>query len=468
VWSDYICLGEVADLRSFGDDERKLSGFFLQAVLLENPWRVNIPHQGVRILGAVFTKSVTLDNADIDKVLWLEDCHFKGYLFLSHARAQKLISLDRSTFEKKIHLNGIRIDSSLFMREITARNRIELWSAKIANNLFFSRSNIDAIFMQLAHVREDVVLEDAHVSYLQMSESKIDGSISIKRKHGKPVLNKVRLGSAKIGGRLEINQSSIMTPVDLKFADIGGNLKISGGSLHGVDLTGAKLGGELQLEPGKGGRIPWSDDATLVLHNATARTINIAGGQWPARLDLRGFSYQFLVEGSHLRGDPDRSAAKDVDLYLQWLGRSHPWSPQPYHYLAQLLTANGAREQAREIIFAGKEAERKRAGGWKYIIATLSLWIIGHGYHAARLFYSIIVLLIVGVLVLQLSGEARKYALGTGISFCLDLLLPILKLRAKHYNIDLRAGVRHYFYFHQLMGYVLAFFIVANLSAIGK
>jgi uncharacterized membrane protein YgaE (UPF0421/DUF939 family) len=96
------------------------------------------------------------------------------------------------------------------------------------------------------------------------------------------------------------------------------------------------------------------------------------------------------------------------------------------------------------------------------------LWIIGHGYHAARLFYSIIVLLIVGVLVLQLSGEARKYALGTGISFCLDLLLPILKLRAKHYNIDLRAGVRHYFYFHQLMGYVLAFFIVANLSAIGK
>ena len=53
-----------------------------------------------------------------------------------------------------------------------------------------------------------------------------------------------------------------------------------------------------------------------------------------------------------------------------------------------------------------------------------------------------------------------------GLSYSLDLLLPIIQLRARHYEVDLQGLVRYYFYFHQMMGYVLASFLIAGLSGL--
>jgi len=469
VWINSICLGKVANLLGQPEEERKLSSQFLQMILLDDPWRSNIPRQGVRIIGAVFDQPVALDNADIEKVLWLEDCVFNEYVFFSHTRASRLISFDRSTFKKKIHLIGIIVKSSLFMREILAHKRIELWSAEISSNLFFSGSKIAAIFMQLTHVLEDVVLEDAHVNYLQMSESKIGGSISIKSKNGSAAFNKVRLNNVRIGGRLVLKDIQIGTPLQAAFAEIAGSVQILGGVFKGLEMTGTAIGGELKLMSGRNGRIQWSDTAELVLHNASARAIEIFGQQWPPKLDLRGFTYQFIIEAANQKNNGAGSpGSEDVDLYLRWLERSTPWSPQPYHYLAQLLKAKGAEDTSREILFAAAEKERVLARGWRYFLKSLNWLIIGHGYHLNRLFYSIALLLLASTLVIQLSGEARKHKLGLGVSFCLDLLLPVLKLREWHYEIDLRPGVRHYFYFHQIMGYVLASFLIAGLSGLVK
>ena len=55
-----------------------------------------------------------------------------------------------------------------------------------------------------------------------------------------------------------------------------------------------------------------------------------------------------------------------------------------------------------------------------------------------------------------------------GFWYSLDLLLPIIQLRPKHYEIDLQGSVRYYFYFHQIMGYVLASFLIAGLSGLTK
>jgi hypothetical protein len=40
----------------------------------------------------------------------------------------------------------------------------------------------------------------------------------------------------------------------------------------------------------------------------------------------------------------------------------------------------------------------------------------------------------------------------------------IVKLRECHYSVDLAGWVRYYFYFHKLMGYVLASFLIAGLG----
>ena len=52
--------------------------------------------------------------------------------------------------------------------------------------------------------------------------------------------------------------------------------------------------------------------------------------------------------------------------------------------------------------------------------------------------------------------------------YSLDLLLPVVRLREQHYDIDLQGRVRYYFYVHQIMGYVLASFLIAGLSGLTK
>ncbi|MGJ4960134.1 hypothetical protein ACQR1H_31160 [Bradyrhizobium sp. HKCCYLRH2015] len=57
-----------------------------------------------------------------------------------------------------------------------------------------------------------------------------------------------------------------------------------------------------------------------------------------------------------------------------------------------------------------------------------------------------------------------------GLAFSFDMLLPIIRLREKHYtDVDLRPGVaQYYFYGHKIMGYVLASFVIAALAALMK
>jgi len=55
-----------------------------------------------------------------------------------------------------------------------------------------------------------------------------------------------------------------------------------------------------------------------------------------------------------------------------------------------------------------------------------------------------------------------------GIAFSFDMLLPIVKLRDYHYTVDLKGWARYYFYFHKLMGYLLASFLIAGLTGLTK
>jgi hypothetical protein len=50
------------------------------------------------------------------------------------------------------------------------------------------------------------------------------------------------------------------------------------------------------------------------------------------------------------------------------------------------------------------------------------------------------------------------------------MLLPIIKLNKKHEDViqHLPEGVRWYFYVHQIVGYVLASFLVAGLAGLTK
>lgn len=56
-----------------------------------------------------------------------------------------------------------------------------------------------------------------------------------------------------------------------------------------------------------------------------------------------------------------------------------------------------------------------------------------------------------------------------GFWYSLDMLLPVIQLRERHYtDVDLITWVRYYFYIHKVIGYVLVFFVIAGLSGLAE
>ena len=80
----------------------------------------------------------------------------------------------------------------------------------------------------------------------------------------------------------------------------------------------------------------------------------------------------------------------------------------------------------------------------------------------------VIGLVMAGAIVLRASGEGRRNGMPFGLAYSFDILLPIIRLRDRHYQIDLKTWARYYFYGHKIMGYVLASFLIAGLSGLTK
>lgn len=58
-------------------------------------------------------------------------------------------------------------------------------------------------------------------------------------------------------------------------------------------------------------------------------------------------------------------------------------------------------------------------------------------------------LVIVGTLVMRVSGEGPRNGTPISVIYGFDMLLPIIRLRDKHYEIDLQSWANYYFYWRQ-------------------
>ena len=87
-----------------------------------------------------------------------------------------------------------------------------------------------------------------------------------------------------------------------------------------------------------------------------------------------------------------------------------------------------------------------------------------------RVLVPVLVFLLVGVAVLYFTGEGRRLHMPYGVSYSIDMLLPVIKLNKAHDEVIRRLipSVRWYFYCHQIVGYILASFLVAGLAGLTK
>jgi hypothetical protein len=368
-------------------------------------------------------------------------------------------------------MDSLHVDRNLYMRNLAGFGQIVLRSARLGGQLVLRGSKITGpLNMNALHVDQSPFMTDqAEFDEVNLSRAHVGGQVALI---GSKVTGALAMESLEVGSDIFLGRGAEFEgPIYLDFSKVGGNVELAGGLFKDtVEFTGAQISGELRL--GSSQHIParWWSNATLILRNAKANALQDLSDAWPNKIDLNGFIYRSL--GGIGTDEEDPIIGRPVEWFISWLGKQQSYAPGPYEQLATVFRNEGRPNAADRVLYAGKERERKPSPFLSYIGLTAGKWFIGYGYYLFRCVYWALGFMFAGSLALWLSGEghrvSRHYNMLYGIAYSFDLLLPIIRLREKHYQIDLHGWVRYYFYVHRMMGYVLASFLIAGISGLTK
>ena len=210
---------------------------------------------------------------------------------------------------------------------------------------------------------------------------------------------------------------------------------------------------------------------------------------WPETIELDGFVYNRF-------GGLDADSSHDIGnrrspWFAAWLAKDAPHTPQPYRQCAQVLQAMGHPEIADDVLYAGRDRERKEMARNHQDLTALGLWFlkvtIGYGHGPGRYFrtlFWVAGLTALGVAVLMLTGDYTSLEgskawneatdreqfldLMLAASYSLNKLLPVIDLPLHHAKVALGTASKLYFQFHKLMGYVLALFLLAGITGLTR
>jgi uncharacterized protein YjbI with pentapeptide repeats len=408
---------------------------------------------------------------------------------LTGARVGGQLSLIGSKVSGKLNMNGVQIGATLFMSdeaefadvELTGAhvNHLSLIGSKVSGKLIMNSLRVDeTLFMRDTAQFADVELTHARVGALDLVGSKVSGKLNMNGLQvgasllmGKAEFADVELSGARVRGQISLRNSKVtgelscygleieqeVFMVNAKFdglidcgsAKLKGDLYLDGSQFQqDVNLSGVEIGGALDLRSAQ-----WSDGVALILRNAKISVIPALADAWAPKLDLEGFTYRSVGA---------------ADQFEVWFGKIDRYAPQPYDQLASIVQGKGYGTLATSIRYSGRERERTEATGGKWAWLTTLKWVIGYGYYPQFAIFWVIGLVMAGAIVLRASGEGRRNGMPFGLAYSFDILLPIIRLRDRHYQIDLKTWARYYFYGHKIMGYVLASFLIAGLSGLTK
>jgi hypothetical protein len=175
-------------------------------------------------------------------------------------------------------------------------------------------------------------------------------------------------------------------------------------------------------------------------------------------------------------GDTIPTDLKLGDLEM-WLS-SAEFSASEFEWVQGLLLSSGQPSQARRLAFMKSSIEEaeswKQIGTWPIALSqAASRLLIGYGYCLYAFAIWAILLWSIGTLIFsRIPPEnvvAKDGSLVTDVSsstYSFDMLLPVIRLRDKHYDLDIKGWQRRYFNFHKIMGFIIGLFIVAGLSGL--
>ncbi len=368
--------------------------------------------------GLTVNGSVCLDRCEIDGELRLTRAYIGGGLSLDSATLTnpegRSVMADRLRVGQSLSAETAEAESGHELPSFEAQGEFRMINARIEGQLKLNGARLigssRALTADGMTVGGDMFCRDFHAQ------------------------GEVRLLGAQIGEQLSFERATLET---------GANAAppVTAGAEHeelSLKLREARVGTSLWIQPAS------TPPAGVDLRGASLATVYDAEHAWPARVWLRGCTYERLVLKSEAPAATGRLtrllgrlAGQDpeVKARLKWL-RSDPegFSPGPYEQLRAAYRRSGHDAAARQVAIA-RERQRRTTLPWigRQWNRFLS-WTVGHGYAPWKAGLWLAGFLALGTVVFaHLHPADLTPAKDPGPEFqpaiyTLDLLVPVFKL----------------------------------------
>jgi len=423
IWSR-LCAAEVATIERAVDGSvapgspvpgGQVSTEFIGTLISDPSATDALRPKGIRIVGAEFTAPVDLSNYKVNVPLALESSLFKREVNISGMSSVYEISFSGSRFE-----DGL-IGQTMDIATVSLVNTS-------AQDIDFSGSRIKG-WLRIEGLR---VKRNFYGDQLY-----IDGSI---------IANE----GCQFEGR-----------TIWKYLRTTGNVTVADSTLNYLDLSGARIDGELQFGFTKERATRWMPEGMLLLRATKVGGLRGWTEPWP-KMVLDGFSYNTF----QISGLPDRHA----DWYVTWLAGAN-FSMQAYRRLSDHLRQEGRREDSDAVLFAGLERQRSTTRSSRYALMSLERYLIGYGIGVG--YFNVVVvalfLVVVGRAVLSFSAENDHHVTKLGTLYSVATLIPVVTLEQSYSDLRLETALaRRYFYFHKVCGYILTSYVLLGVTGLAS
>jgi hypothetical protein len=285
-----------------------------------------------RILSSAFLETILLKDkyrrALTRRGVRIVGARFAETLDLENAELGHELWLDQSLLERGANFSRLRSTQLISFQGAKVTGELNMVSLQVARSLFMRNTELAEVNLGSAHVGGTLELSRSKVTgRLYMDKLSVASSLLMRNAE----FAEVNLGSAHIGGTLELSRSKVTGRLYMDKLSVASSLFMRNAEFAEVNLGSAHVGGSLQLSRSKvTGTLNMFSvqvDRTVLLSRgadfvgpvdcffAKFANLELAGGSFHADVDITGTQILGeLLVGSSLREAPQWSKKSTLIL----------------------------------------------------------------------------------------------------------------------------------------------------------
>ncbi len=444
---------------------------FLRTLLTDPEFNTRLPVGPLHINGVRFERGIDLGGINFDRGLDfsndvivgtvnLEDVHagdslsffhscIFGQVLLRYAHVSGSIYFGNGSPDEpmpfsakdKLPIEGIdatdtKTDHDFIITNARVARNLVVNGLNVASSLIFSQSSVPSVSASGLHVTDQIALFDDEI-----------GNPNITHRSEEPAANLF----STVADTIIIARVTVYGDIMASSMRLTGGLSLIDARTQLLNVSDSSLGDEFYMGVS---REPASSSLKLqptkiISRDASVKTLDVPFIYWSSDGSIFGLNYSVLGEDMFLGTDGKPLSRGDLrSEALHWLPKGRSFSPEPYAKLADVFEKEGYIDISKDIEYAEKRGEMLESfaqGMYGRGVALLGYEVfVGYGIQPLRAGVWALVLIFLGAQVIRRTPEGQDAGLRYGYVYSFDILLPLVKLREKNYDIDIVGKAKYH------------------------